>query len=704
MKAKKRLSMLRIPALALAFGVGAFAQAPLLITQPINNNVLVTLDGNTRPEENAQNDRGALAADTTIDHMLLQLQRSPQQEKALETLIDELHNPQSANYHKWLTAAQFGQQFGLAEQDLNTIRGWLQSQGFAVNGTYTSGMVIDFSGTAGQISKSFHTEIHNLLVDGVAHIANMSDPEIPAALAPAVVGVVSLNNFFPAPLYQERADYTTVLDGFTYYLLTPPDMSVIYTYVPDLRKHTDGLHQTVAVLERSDVKAQDWADFRTTFGMDRFKKGTFTLSHPPSPGTNNCADPGMTGDSVEATIDAEYSAATAPNAAIVVASCADTKTNFGPLLSMLNLLNAKPPAVMSLSYGGCEVLNPLSFKKAVNTLYQQGVTQGVTLFVSTGDDSAAGCVNGASYDTVGIGVNALASTAYNVAVGGTDFEDSYLGDNSTYWKATNNAMDESAISYVPEIPWNDSCASVLLASFEGYAATYGADGFCNSAEGSHFHSVAGGSGGPSACATGKPQGSSGVVSGTCAGTPKPSWQTGVVGIPADGVRDLPDVSMFAANGLWGHFYPVCYSAAASCAGAPSTWPGYGGTSFGAPIWAGIQAVINQNNGGAQGNANVVYYKIAAAQYGATGNASCNSSLGNQISRDCVFRDVTAGDMDVLCLTKHNCYTPSGYFGVLSTSSTENDPAYAAGVGYDLATGIGTPNVEALIKAWKTVAP
>ena len=92
----------------------------------------------------------------------------------------------------------------------------------------------------------------------------------------------------------------------------------------------------------------------------------------------------------------------------------------------------------------------------------------------------------------------------------------------------------------------------------------------------------------------------GVVGGTCAGNGKPSWQAGVPGIPSDGVRDLPDVSLFAANGVWGHYYPVCWSntgqGGLACTGVPSGWSGGGGTSFAAPILAGIQALVNPKHG------------------------------------------------------------------------------------------------------------
>ncbi len=258
------------------------------------------------------------------------------------------------------------------------------------------------------------------------------------------------------------------------------------------------------------------------------------------------------------------------------------------------------------------------------------------------------------------------------------------------------------MSYVPEIPWNNSCASVLLTLASGYNVPYGTSGFCNSSTGREYYlTTGGGSGGPSGCASGNPS-TAGVVSGTCKGYAKPSWQS-LVGNPADGVRDIPDVSLFAANGVWGHYYVYCDSdvndQGAACTGAPSNWSGAGGTSFAAPIMASIQALINQKQGGKQGNPNPTLYALAKSEYGASGSSICNSTSGKSTSSACLFYDVTQGDMDVNCTGTHNCYRPSGTNGVLSTSSTSYNKAYGTGTGWDFATGIGTVNAANLVNNW-----
>ncbi|MFZ3266792.1 MAG: protease pro-enzyme activation domain-containing protein, partial [Terriglobales bacterium] len=680
---------------------------PVLITQNVDESTLVTLGGNTRPEAKAKYDVGRVDDNLLMEHLQLLLKRSPQQEQDLEKFIHDLHDQSSPTYHRWLTAKQFGDRFGVSKQDRDTINNWLRSHGLNVNVDYPNGLVIDFSGTAGQLREALHTEIHNLNVNGVKHIANMSDPRIPAALSPAVVGVVSLHDFRPHTNFQPRAEYTVAISGTKYYLVVPGDLETIYNINPLFTEGITGSGQTIVAVEDTDVyTTDDWTSFRSVFGLSSYTDATITETHPAPPsGTNNCADPGENGDDREAILDAEYASASAPSAAIVLASCANAGT-FGGLIALQNILNTgNTPPIVSMSYGECEAANGATSNAAFNAAFQQAVVQGISVFVSAGDDAAAGCGRGQEDDPYGIGVTGWGSSPYVVSVGGTDFGDTFAGTNATYWKTTNSKTYESAKSYVPEIPWDGSCASSLLAQFEGFSQTYGPSGFCNSTKGeTSFLNTIGGSGGPSGCATGTPA-EPGEVGGTCAGWPKPSYQS-LLGNPSDGVRDIPDVALFAANGPWLHYYPYCYSGptGAPCTGAPSNWPGAGGTSFTAPIMAGIQALVNQKAGARQGNPNFIYYSLAAAEYGTTGNVACNSTLGNAVDSSCIFYDVTQGDNDVSCIGKVNCYQPQGANGVLSTSNSAYQPAYATSVGWDFPTGIGTVNAYNLVTNWPATEP
>jgi subtilase family serine protease len=193
----------------------------------------------------------------------------------------------------------------------------------------------------------------------------------------------------------------------------------------------------------------------------------------------------------------------------------------------------------------------------------------------------------------------------------------------------------------------------------------------------------------------------------------------VFGNPADRVRDIPDVSLFASNGFWGSYYVVCWSdpntapavgGGFTCTGAPSTWAGFGGTSVSSPIMAGIQALVNEKTGSTWGSPNTVYYSLASTEYGASGSTACNSTTVNKTSTTCIFYDITQGDNDVVCeksggvLT--NCFNKpaSDTYGVLSTSNSADDPAYSSTAGWDFPSGIGSVNAYNLVMNWPAVAP
>jgi len=711
------------------------------ITATIDSTHLTTLDGNTRPELASATDLGRVADSLELGHMYLQLKRSAAQESALKDYIEELHNPKSSSFHQWLTSAEFAEYFGIDKQDVTTVETWLKSEGFTVHGATPSGLVVDFSGTAGQVRNSLHTEIHHYSVGGVKHLANASDPKIPTALTPAVAGVISLHDFHPKPMMVKRIKHApgyTEASGF--HEIVAGDIETIYSINPLLAAGFSGQGQSIVLLEDTYLySTTDWTIFRKTFGLSRaYPQATLTQEAPA--GSITCTNPGVPsgGDDGEAAIDVEWASAAAPSAAIILAACKDgaTVATFGGLLALENILNSSTlPTVVSMSYGESEASSGAAGNLAFNNAFSQAVTEGVSIFVSSGDEDASSSANG-SVTKYGIGISGWASTPYNVAVGGTDF--GYTADgvpSTTYWGATNANNYASAISYIQEIPWNNSCAGGLLDTYLQTNSYFGLVGpiagatafsVCNNAavdvsSGAAYNylfNAVGGSGGPSGCATGAVASGSanrGVVSGTCKGYPKPSWQS-VYGNPSDSVRDIPDVSLMASNGFWDAFYAVCWSnpnvaqdgGGFTCQGTPDTWAGFGGTSVSAPIMAGIQALVNQVTGERWGNPNTVYYALASTEYGATGSTACNSTTAATTGAGCVFYDITQGDNTSACkvngTAKDNCYIPTGStYGVLSTSLTADIPAYTTNVGWDFPTGIGSVNAYNLAQAFVSYA-
>jgi hypothetical protein len=713
---------------------GSLAEnATPLLTAPVIESQRVKLAGNTPPAAlQAQNDRGAVQSSLRLDHLLLVLKGGAQAEAALQKLIDDMHDPSAtAEYHRWLTPQQLGASFGLASQDLEVIKGWLLSHGFSINRVYTNGLVIDFAGTAAQVHEAFHTEIHQLvLANGESHISNMSDPEIPAALASAIQGVASLHDFFPRahsiPLGSVSYDHVSnawnprfniKIDGSVFHTLAPYDFATIYNLLPLWKQGFTGKGVTIAAVEDSNLlHPNDWQDFRQTFGLTKFKHGTFRQIYP------GCSNPGQNGDETEAALDVEWSSAAAPDAHIELSACANSATTSGLDLAILGLIDFEPPDIITDSYGLCETITGAAEIALENREAQLATAEGTTFFIAEGDYGADQCapVEPTNYATNGINGGDNTASAYAVDVGGTDFMAQYNSDAhgiplGNYWNAKNDPTTKaSARSYIPEIPWNDGCTSRLIYSDPvngGYSQSYGAKGFCNSPAGQNFLIDVAGAGGPSSCFTGAPS-IAGVVSGTCKGNPKPKYQLGVPGVPDDGLRDQPDVSLFAADGVWGSFYLECMSDT-SQGGAVCTVQndaivqGGGGTSFAAPAMAGIQALINQKFG-RQGDANYVYYALAREQFRHLHTEACDASKtnGQLPASSCVFHDVTRGDIDIPCGRNsdgkfYDCHGASGstIVGELSKTDSRDEPAYLAHPGYDFATGLGSVDALSLFDAW-----
>jgi hypothetical protein len=682
--------------------------APLpLITQPVNESQLTVLKGNTHPLARPQFDLGTAPATLPMQRMLLVLKRSPQQESALDQLLNDQQDKSSPNYHKWLTPDQFGQQFGPTDADLQTITAWLQSHGFQVGST-KGRTTLEFSGSASQVQAAFHTTIHKYIVNGEQHWANASDPQIPSALTPAISGVASLNNFtrkpMNLPLGTFSRDKTTgrftpikplytfpsgcvennnVNQGYCSYGIGPYDFATIYNVLPLWNANINGTGQTIAIVGESNINPQDIADFRTLFGLP----ANSSANGNPLNIILNGPDPGIQGDESEADIDVTWSGSVAPYATIDFVVSQSTETTTGTDLSAVYIVENNLAAVMSESYGECELGLGTSGNQFYNTLWQQASAQGITVFISAGDAGSAGCDDFDAAAPIaaqfGLQVSGYASTPYNVAVGGTDFND--FTNPATYWNLTNNSTTQaSAKGYIPETTWNDSCTNAIFATI-GYSTS--AETNCNNSQLSNFVDITGGSGGASNCTT--PAGSS--PSNCAGGYSKPSWQTGT-GVPNDGKRDLPDVSLFASNGFLGSFYLICQSdqTQGACNVSNEQFLGFGGTSVSSPAFAGIMALVNQQTGSRQGNANYILYKLAAKET----LSNCNST--NTPATTCIFNDITMGTNAMPCAKgSPNCTTSAGdIYGILT--------GYNAGTGYDQATGLGSVNANNLVTQWSSV--
>jgi hypothetical protein len=672
------------------------------IGQAVDEKNLITLQGNTHPMATAQFDRGEAPASLPMNRMLLVLQHTAAQEAAIKQLLADQQNQSSPRFHQWLTPQQYGQTFGPSAQDVKSVTSWLQSHGFEVAKVSPGGHVIEFSGTAGQVQEAFHTSIHHYSVNGEDHWANSSDPQIPAALAPVVKGVKSLHNFHARPnanyagMFQRDKSsgstkqisgpkFTFTSGGETFFALGPADFATIYNVKPLWNAGIDGAGESIAIVQESNINIQDIRNFRMLFALPA--NDPEIVLDGPDPGIDLGVEP-------EAVIDVTWAGAVAKGAKIKLVVSSSTNTTEGIALSAQYIADNNIASISSMSFGQCELALGTAGNQFWKAVWEQEAAEGITAFVSAGDGGSAGCDNfdTAAFARKGLAVSGDASTPFDVAVGGTDFSGDFFAP-AQFWSATNDPVTQgSALSYIPEIPWNDSCANSIFSFIGG-----GTDpiAVCNSALGEGFLDIVGGSGGASSCIS-----SDGKNISSCSGGyPKPSWQTGV-GVPADKVRDIPDVSLFASSGFLGSFYIICeadLSPTGMCDLNPpfEDFAGFGGTSVSSPAFAGIMALVDQKTRARQGNANFVFYKLAAEQNPVACNVNAGGLLTSLPAPTCIFNDITADTNAVPCLAgTPNCNTEGGQLGVLA--------GYNSGVGYDLTTGLGSVNAANLVNGWKSV--
>jgi len=755
--------------------LSAFAQSVVAprVTQKIDESRLITLKGNVHPAANAANSRGPVADSAPVGHIILMLKRSDDQQRSLDALIDQLHNSQAENFHKWLTPEEFGRRFGPADEDVAAVAGWLRSHGFKIEDMPPSKTHITFTGTVGQMRQAFHVDIHHLSVNGEAHQAAMNEPRIPAALAPVVSGFRQLHDFWPKPMLRSssaskidirtgklaqssedsasaHAEFdttSTTAPSGTAYEVGPQDFYTIYHETPLLSSGITGAGVTVAVIERTEITNSDITNFRSLFGLSAYPatpnstQGGVNYIYGSASGVGGdaaCTAPetgGPSADEGNADIGVEWAGVVAPNAIIDFVACgkqSDTIGSDGTDLAASHIANYLSSTVVaaSLSYGECETNAGTTGQTFYNNLWEQYAAEGMTAVVSageTGSDGDPGSLGCDAQNTVGThnpSVNAKAATAYNLSAGGTDFGDVYISKNyssepaSTWWNSTNGTGESSARSYVPEIAWGGECSSALYVSYlqaEGtttYGTTYTPEAICNNTNATSLRTVAGGGGGVS------------IYNSI------PPWQS-VYGIglysSSATFRNQPDVALFAASGVWGHFLPYCQADngnAGKCTSATTT-AGAGGTSFVSPSVAGLMALVAQKSGDRQGQAAYTLYGLAAQEYGTistpntTNLATCSGSAkGANVGSSCIFYDIAAdtpslqggviasdtiqpctfGDTtDADCYRSNNSHT----YGLSSTGNDSPTLAYRSGAGYDLTTGLGSFNIANLVDAWSS---
>jgi large repetitive protein len=627
----------------------------------IDNSSRVRLARTTHPLVQAAADMGRLDTNFRMERMLLVLGPSDDMQQPLQTFLDSLHDKKSTGYHHWLTPAQFGEKFGPSQADMEKIKAWLEQQGFDGVKVAAGRSHIEFSGRAQLVEQAFRTQMHSYRVGEETRVANSEDISIPQAMSKIVRGVRLHNLSFTKPAMSHGfgiqrdaggrlvpADVEPNFSSSTGNFLAPGDFARIYQLGPAYNQGIDGSGSTIGIVARSNVTLADTEIFRQIF--DLRPNDPNIIVNGPDPGFNP-----FDTDAWEATLDTEWAGATAPGATVNVVVSASTATTDGVILSAAYIVDNNLADIMSVSFEACE--QALGSENAlINSLWQQAAAQGISVFVASGDQGAAGCdPNAPSPNPAqgGLAVNGLASTPFNTAVGGTQFDE---GASLAFWGTNDNATKVSAVGYIPEAVWNESCDAVTCGAF--------------------FFDAGGG--------------------GVSTLYAKPSWQSlSVQGVPNDNQRDVPDVSLSAALH---DSYITCISGVFTCSiasdGTLLTAFAFAGTSVSSPSFAGIMALVNQKQGGRQGLANYVLYKLAANETFANCNSSDRADPTVPAAPACVFNDITKGNNGV---PGNDILT-----GTVPPGDVDGQLGYNALPGYDSAIGLGSVNAANLVAAWGSV--
>ena len=676
----------------------AFSFPSLLLSQSaihasesaVDESLLATMHGSVHPLARHEFDQGAVPDVFPVQRMLIMLQRPSEREAARQRFLREVHTPRSSMFHQWVTPEEYGRQFGARDEDIQTVTAWLQAHGFAVARVTRSKAMIEFSGTAGQVREALHTEIHEYAAAGGRFYANDREISVPATIFSLIRNFAPLNTF-PLTSYVAHAGkakfsrgahggapaFTLTANNAPFYALAPEDFATQYDLSPVYSAGTNGSGQTIGIIGATNVNLALVNAYRELFDLPGDNTQIVVDGEDPGDGS---------APNVEAFLDIELSGAVAPNATVnfYVAGGQPFQNNLA--LAALRAVEDDQADVLSLSYGECEPLLGDAGNQLWAGLWEQAAAQGQTVLVASGDTGAAACLDiillgpNGTEETFGLTANGLSSTPWNVSVGGTDF---YYSDYATggasissLWNQTNDSNLGSLQASLPEQPWSDALGLNIVSYFtvfDGGAAV----------QSGPVPSAAGG-GASSNCAQETPRS---LALPTCiAGYPKPVWQQGT-GVPNDGVRDLPDVSLFAANGPNLSAWPICAEPGDCAAGATSAVTLVGGTSTSTPAMAGIMALVNQKYG-RQGQADFTLYALASQQ-------------------SSVFHDITLGTNDILCLIPNpglpsipNCTTLNSnpYF-----SNLYEFGIYPAATGYDQASGLGSFDANALLSNWNNVA-
>ncbi len=338
----------------------------------------------------------------------------PRNQQDLAILLSDLYNPHSSLYHRFLTPQQFASDFAPTPDQQQQVASYLRSQGLTVTSIAPNGLLIDATATVAQAEAAFQVAINNYKVGSRTFFANASAPAIPASLTSLIASIGGLDNAVKwKPLLQSQATAPMMPTRSANRLRRsaqqtgygPSDLTGAYDETPLQSAGINGSNQTVAIFELDGYQSSDITQYLQNYGLS-----SPSISNVLVDGFNGAAGAGA----IEVDLDIEVVAAMAPQASQLIYEGPNTTQGVNDTYNQI--VTDDKAQVMTASWGECEAQSGTSELQTLDSIFQQGAAEGISMFAAAGDSGAYDCGD------TNLGVDSPASDPYITGVGGTNLQ------------------------------------------------------------------------------------------------------------------------------------------------------------------------------------------------------------------------------------------------------------------------------------------
>ncbi len=319
----------------------------------------------------------------------------------LDSLLNAIDDPRSAQYHRYLTPAMFNLLFAPTPGQVRQVVSYLQSQGFTITAIASNNQLIDATGSVAQAQQAFNTRINNYWLGGHTFYANATAPSLPAPLVPLVTSIGGLDNSLHyQPHYRKLNTRSAAPGGYT-----PDDLATAYDATPLQNAGFQGDGQAVALFELDGYQSGDVAQYFQAYDL-----GNPSITNVLVDGFNGSAGQAA----IETELDIEVTAAMAPHARQIVYEGPNTTQGLNDTYN--RIVTDHKAHIAVVSWGICEASSGPGELQTLDNIFKQAAAQGIAFFAASGDAGAYDCGDDNP------AVDSPASDPYVTGVGGTNLQ------------------------------------------------------------------------------------------------------------------------------------------------------------------------------------------------------------------------------------------------------------------------------------------